>query len=485
MEGILLKDEPVSFDTVVIGGEVISGAGTRRIDLGIRGGRVVAVAEPGVGIEGRATVDANGLLVVPGALDVHFHTGDTIGTGVSFADSIATATRAAACGGVTTVVPYVWGRSGESYADLVDRYVDDFRRQSFLDFGLHAGVRPDMGLIRGLPAAFERGVTSFKFHMDYRKTSVNRMTDDDHRLAAMRIIGENGGLAMFHAESGYMIDALEDYFIERGDTSWEYFLKSRPAETEVHAIMTALTIGRLVQCRIYIPHLSSRQGLQAIGEARAKGQEVYMETCPQYLLLTNESLSSLGALAKVGPPLREMEDSEALWEGLRTGRIEVIASDHSAVTLDKKRASGDNIFEAVFGMPIVEEMVSLIWSAGVAGGRLTREMAVSSLSEWPARLFGLWPRKGTLDVGSDADFFLYDPRSTWTLRAAETHGAVGWTPFEGRTMEGRIVATYQRGRMLVRDGELASGGDVMFLPAYGRDRGAPTDEFHGSGRAEG
>ena len=434
-----------------------------RADLGIASGKVVVIATDPSDLNGDDVIDASGLLVVPGAIDVHFHTGDTIGTGVAFADSIAIATRAAAAGGITTVVPYVWGREAEPYAALVDRYIEEFLGESFLDFSLHAGVRPDMELIQGLPAAFDRGVIWFKFHMDYRKTSVHRMTDDDHRLAAIRIIAEMGGIAMFHAENGYMIDELEDYHISRGLTTWEYFLQSRPVETEVHAIQTVLTLADLTNCRVYIPHLSSAAGMDAIRAARARGRTVYAETCPQYLLLTNDRLRDLGGLVKVGPPLRHESDSQALWQALSRSDITVVASDHSAITLEAKHSAGDNIFATPFGIPIVEEVVPLMWSTGVFGGRISAEQAVSSLSEEPAKLFGLYPQKGALMVGSDADFFLMDPAAEWTLHAADGHGAVGWSPFEGMRMKGQIVATYQRGRPIVEKGAVADQAPISYL----------------------
>jgi dihydropyrimidinase len=449
-------------DLLVTGTELIDAGVRVRADVGVRDGRVAAILEPGSPADAARTLKADGLWMMPGGIDVHFHTGTTIGTGASFGDTIPEATRAAARGGITTVVPYVWGNPDEAVGAFIDRYVEEFTATSFLDFSLHAGVRPDMKLIAQLPDAFDRGVSSFKFHMDYRKTGGGRMSDDDHRLAAMTIIGARGGLAMFHAENGYIIDALEDRFLAEGKTGWEWFLASRPTEAEVLAIHSVIEIGRMTACDVYIPHLTSLEGLAEIEQARARGGRVYAETCVQYLLLTDQDLGRTGGRTKVGPPIRAQRDQDALWDGVQRGAIDTVASDHSAWPIEAKLAGGDDIFKTLFGIPVIEEMYPLFLTEVLERNRCSVFRMVEAFSERPAKLFGLYPRKGTLRVGSDADFILVDPNAASTLDGSRQNG-VGWSPFEGRPLRGQIVATYQRGRRIVDAGTFAERGDVAFL----------------------
>jgi dihydropyrimidinase len=451
-----------AFDLIVSGAELVDAGARVRADLGVQDGRVAAIMTPGSGLEATEVVDAAGLLILPGAIDAHFHTGTTIGTGASFGDTIEQATRAAARGGVTTVLPYVWGNAGEPVGAFIDRYIAEFSADSFLDFSFHAGVRPDMDLIAQLPDAFERGVSSFKFHMDYRKTGGGRMTDDDHRLAAMAIIGRNGGLAMFHAENGYLIDALEDRFHAEGKTTWEYFLQSRPTVAESLAIHSVLEIGRLTNCDVYIPHLSSLEGLGEIERARASGSTVFAETCVQYLLLTNDDLEKSGGRTKVGPPIREQRDQDALWDGVRRGAIDTIASDHSAWPIGTKLAGEPDVFKILFGIPIVEEMVPLVVTQVLERERCSLFRMVEAFSERPARIFGIYPQKGTLRVGSDADFLLLDPQAIGSVDGAGQVG-VGWSPFEGWGLRGRILETYQRGTRIVDQGIVAERQPVHYL----------------------
>jgi len=451
---------------VIRNATVVDGGRQAPADLNIEGGRIVRVSAAGQGDAAAEEIDASGLLALPGGVDAHFHAGDTLGTGVPFPESLGEGTRHAVSGGVTTVLPYVWPLKDEPYGEAAARYIEYFERESLLDFSFHLGVRPDMAQIATLPEAFESGVASFKFHMDYRKTGGGRMTDDDHRIAAMRIIGRHGGRAMFHAENGYIIDALEDQYIAEGRKSWDYHLKSRPTEAEVLAIQQVIACARITGCAVYIPHLTSAEGLQQIEDARAAGVEIDAETCAQYLHFVNDDMATLGNLIKVGPPIREAADRAALWSGVNRGAIKVLASDQSSWSLEKKRSAEGDIFSAIFGIPVVGEMYPLMVSKALREEETDLETVVRVTAEGPARLFGVWPRKGNLGVGADADVVLVDPDAEYAMTASEY--SVGWTPFEGVPCRGRFEKVLVGGEVVMDGGVLVHEPSGRHLPVDGR-----------------
>ena len=460
-------------ETVIRNATVVDGGRQTPADLNVVDGRIARVSAPGKGDSAANEIDASGLHALPGAVDAHFHAGDTLGTGVPFPESLGDGTRHAVSGGVTTVLPYVWPLKDEPYGAAAKRYIEYFQQESLLDFSFHLGVRPDMAQIATIPEAFESGVASFKFHMDYRKTGGGRMTDDDHRIAAMQIIGQHGGRAMFHAENGYIIDALEDQYIAEGRKTWDYHLKSRPTEAEVLAIQQVIACARVTGCAVFIPHLTSAEGLQVIEDARAAGVEIDAETCVQYLHFVNDDMAELGNLIKVGPPIRNEVDREALWSGVSRGAIRVLASDQSSWTLENKRSADDDIFKAIFGIPVVGEMYPLIVSKALKDGLIDIETAVRISAEGPARIFGVWPRKGHLGVGADADIVLVDPTADYKMTANPY--SVGWTPFEGIECLGRFERVLVGGRTVMDGGELVHEPSGRYLPVEGRLAGRSDD----------
>jgi len=448
-------------DLLIRGGQVVTEGRVVAADVGILGEKVAGLYAPGTAPQAAQIYDAAGKYVLPGVIDVHFHCKYLSTVHVTFMDDLTQATASAAHGGVTTIVVFVWGNPGEAPGEYLSAFLKEASELCYTDYAAHCGVRPEMENIRRLPEAFELGVTSFKFHYDYRKTGGGRMTDDDHRLAAMEIIAARGGLAMFHCENGYMIDYLEDKFIAQGKVTPEYFYPSRPNLAEAHSVYTTLVLSELTGCPVYIVHLSAREALELIIQAQARGKPVYAETCPQYLLLTHEKVLEDWGLSKVGPPLRTAADNEAMWWGLQAGFIEIVGSDHAAMTVAAKRAAGQDIFKIPFGMPGTETMLPLLYSEGVVKGRISLPRLVQVLCENPAKRFGLWPRKGALAVGSDADLVILDPEVEWTITAGELHAVSDYTSFEGWKVRGKPVASFLRGRPLLKDGRL------QVKPGYG------------------
>jgi len=287
------------------------------------------------------------------------------------------------------------------------------------------------------------------------------MTDDYHLTWAMDLIAENGGLAMVHAESGLVTDYLEDKSLRLKENQKEVFVKTRPDYLEAEAVYRAIAIAAVMRCPLYIAHLSSGRGVLPIRQARDEGQIVYAETCPQYLNLTDEILQKTGPLAKIGPPLRYEKDRLALWDAIASGVIDTIASDHAP----KAKKSTDSFFEAPFGSPSSETMLTLTYDEGVNTGRVGVCKMVKLLCENPAKIFGLYPKKGILEKGSDADLVVFDPVSAQTIEHRTQHSGAPYTLYEGRKCLGKPILAMQRGRILVENGEIkAKPGGAKFHP---------------------
>lgn len=440
-----------AFDLLVCGGLLVGRDRIYRSDLAIRGGRIAEIRD-GIGRgEAQRVIDAEGKFILPGIIDVHTHP--------LYEDDFETTSLTAAYGGTTTLVHYVYAFPNENVGEPIERGLNEASRVSYLDFGLHVGLFEVEKQYKQIPEAFRYGVRTFKMFMTYAK--LGRMTSDYYLTAAMDLIAKHGGMAMVHAENGLATDYLEDKFNREGIPAIEAFTRMRPAALEAEAIHRAIAIAEVCGCPLYIPHISAGRGLEPVRRARSAGLPVYAETCPQYLLLTEEDLFRWGPLAKIGPPLRTPEDNEALWKGIVDGTIDVVASDHAP----KAKRRTEDFFEAAYGSPQAETLLPLMYDAGVNTGRITLVRLAQLLSETPARIFGLYPRKGCLEVGSDADVVILDPRLQHTLSGTTQHSRAGYTLYEGRQCLGGPWMTLQRGRVVLDRGQLvAKPGDGRFIP---------------------
>jgi len=440
-----------NYDVLIRGGVLVTGAGIRKADVGIKGEQIVSVEPDLPPGEAHRVIDASGKYVMPGVIDVHTHP--------VYEDDLGGLPFVAAFGGTTTVLHYAYARPGMKLIDTIEKFKEDGLEKSYLDFGIHGALFDAASQVEEIPRAFDLGVTSFKMFMTYAK--LKWMTDDYYLTAAMDLIAQCGGLAMVHAESGLVTDYLEDRSLKKKEDQKEVFLKTRPDYLEAEAIFRAISIAVVMECPLYIVHLSTARGVQPIERARQEGQIVYAETCPQYLSLTDADLQRLGPLAKIGPPLRTDTDRLALWKAVQAGIIDVIASDHAP----KAKKIGDPFFEAPFGSPSAETMLTVAYDEGVNTGRVNPCKLVQLLSENPARIFGLYPRKGAIQKGSDADLVLFDPGEVLTIQPENQHSGAGYTLYEGRKCLGRPVFTMQRGRVLVEGGEMkGKPGEGKFLP---------------------
>jgi dihydropyrimidinase len=364
----------------------------------------------------------------------------------------------AAFGGVTTLVHHGYVRPGEAFLPTLEAYREEGERKSVLDFALHAGLFDVENQLEHIPLAFNLGITSFKVFMTYAK--LGWMSDDYQMLALMDAVAAQQGLVMVHCENGLATDYLEDKYLSEGRLPAETFTAMRPGLLEAEATHRAMCLARIAGCALYIVHVSAAQVLDHIRQAKAKGWRVVAETCPQYLTLTERTTVELGPLAKIGPPLRSTEDITALWSGLADGTLDTVGSDHAP----KDKRADDDFFKAPYGSPQIETMLSLLYSGGVQAGKITLPRLVEVMCENPARTFGLYPRKGSLEQGADADLVIFDPELRRTISHESQHSNANYTLYEGREVVGAPILTMQRGRVIVEDGRLKTQpGSGRFL----------------------
>ncbi len=438
------------FDLLLTGGTVVTGQGIRQADVGVKGEKVVAVGQD-LAREAAEVLDVTGKLVLPGIIDVHVHP--------VYLDSVQGCSALAAYAGTTTVLHFAYARTGDSLLQKVREMLDDGLANSYIDFGLHGGMFEAARQVPEIPQVMDLGIRSFKFFLTYLKQGW--YTDDYQLLKAMDILAERGGMAMVHAENGGAIDYLEDKYLKGPNASARFFNASRPAALEDEAVYRSIRLAEVVNCPLYIAHVTSARAVELIRREQAAGRPVYAETCPQYLTLTQAIIDERGALAKIGPPIRSAEDRSALWAGLRDGTLQVVSSDHAAKAKDP---DGDFI-EQGFGSPQMETLLPLVYDGGVNQGQIGLVRLVQVLAENPARIFGLYPRKGTIAVGSDADLVVFDPNCTFTISADNQHSQAGYSLYEGRTVLGWPESSFQRGRRLLWNGQVvAPAGEAQFLP---------------------
>jgi len=450
-------------DLVVRNGVVVTTSGTAGIDVGIADGRIVQLGgefDPAV-----KEIDAAGCYVMPGGVDVHTHI-DAMDGYLKSADDFRTGTRAAACGGTTTIVDFCAQTRGQSLSEAIAVWDAKSEGQSAIDYGYHMIVSDMTGSVfEELASLPERGITSFKLFMAYRD---GPMIDDVVMLRALEQAKSHGAIVMVHAENGDAADYLRDRFVKEGKTGPYYHALSRPPRIEAEATARAIALAEIVGASIYIVHLTCREALDELVRAKLRGVDAMAETCTQYLYLTKEDLDRPdfeGAKYVFTPPARSAADHEALWDALGNRILETVSSDHCSWSFEghKKRGIGD--FRKIpNGAPGVEERLMLVYQ-GVNEGRISLTDFVDVIATRPARLFGMYPRKGTIAVGSDADLIIWDPEATMTITQSRMNNAMDYSSYEGRTVRGLPRTVLLRGKVIVEDRTyVGDAGDGRFLP---------------------
>lgn len=453
-----------TYDLVIRGGTVATATDTFRADVGIRDGRIVALAEA---LDGPDMIDATGKLVLPGGIEAHCHIAQESGMGLMTADDYETGSISAAFGGNSCFVPFAAQRRGTTIRETLDLYDSRAATKSVIDYSYHLIVTDptELALTRELPEAFARGITSFKVFMTYDLSRI----DDAQFLDILTCAKENGALTMVHAENNEMIKWMSKRLLAAGHVEPRYHAPSHPALAEEEAINRAISLARFVDAPLLIVHVSTPGGAALVREARASGAKIFGETCPQYLFLTRDDIDRPGregAKYICSPPLRDAATQQALWRHIQTGTFSLVSSDHAPYRFDqsgKFHAGADASFQRIAnGMPGIEMRLPLLFSEGVNKGRITLNQFVALSSTNAAKIYGLHPAKGAIAIGSDADIAIWDPDAVRV--AGEMHDAMDYNPFAGREVRGWPITVLTRGRRVVDRGELlARPGDGKFV----------------------
>jgi dihydropyrimidinase len=474
------------YDLVIRGGTVVTAADTVRADVGIRDGRIVAVGER---LErGAKEIEASGLLVMPGGIDSHVHLAQPAFGGPAMADGFETGTRSAIAGGNTTVLPFALQPRGASLRTSVADYHKEADGKSYCDYGFHLIISDPTASVLGqeLPSLVNDGYTSFKVFMTYDDLVLN----DRQLLEVFDCARGCGALVMVHCEGYDAIRFMTERLELAGKTAPYYHAVSRPQSVEREATHRAISHAELTDVPIMIVHVSGREPMEQIRWAQQKGLKVYGETCPQYIALTADDLKGLnmdesGGKYVCSPPPRDEASWEAIWEGIRTGVFQTFSSDHCPFfyegEMGKLHPKARTSFRWVpNGIPGVETRMQLLYSKGVVEGRITLNEFVALTSTNHAKIYGLYPRKGSIAPGFDADIVLWDPQRKETIRQELMHHGADYTPYEGITVTGWPVATILRGKLVAEEGRIiGEPGDGAFLkrelspyavPAHGGDR---------------
>jgi len=449
--------------TLIKNGTIVNADTTQQADLLIEGETIKEICAGIPAAPGDTVVDATGLLVLPGGIDAHTHLDMPFG-GATSADDFETGTIAAAIGGTTTIVDFAIQARGTKMRDALDIWWKKAEGKASIDYGLHMIVTDLAGSgLEDMDDLVREGVASFKLFMAYPNAL---MVDDGTIFKALRQTAKNGALICMHAENGSVIDVIVQQALAEGKTAPIYHALTRPTRAEAEAVHRSIALAEMAGVPVYIVHLSSEDALNQVREARDRGLPAFAETCPQYLLLSLEDHTNdgwEGAKYVFTPPLREKKNQPMLWEGLRRDHLQVVSTDHCPFCFEDQKALGKDDFTKIpNGGPGIENRLQLLHHHGVGLGNLSLNRFVEIVSTAPARIFGMYPKKGVLAPGSDADLVLWDPNQGHTISAATHNMRVDYSMFEGFHVKGNARDVYSRGELIV------SGGKFIAKPGRGQ-----------------
>jgi len=451
-------------DLLVKNARIITGSESFESNIGVEGGKIASLS-PILEPSGERVYDARGKIVIPGGIDAHTHMELQV-TGTKSADDFYSGTVAAACGGISTIIDFVDALPGQSLLGALAEYRRKADRKVAVDYGLHMMLKgQNLPEISKIPEVISKGVPSFKVYTAYRKRGL--MLEDTDISRVMEKVAGAGGLVAVHAESESIIQSLIEKNLAAGNTDARYHALSRPASAEAEAISRVARLAKAASARIYIVHLSSRAGKEEVEDARRRGTNVFAETCPHYLVLTDKVYEREdGRNFVMSPALKTPEDQAALWEGLAPGGvIETVGSDHCPFTGAEKDWGEGDFTKIPNGVPGTEAIIPLLYSEGVRKGRISMLDLVRVTSGAPAMRFGLSPSKGSISVGSDADLVVIDPSKRVRMTADAMHSKIDYSIYDRITTEGYPVLTVSRGEIVMEDGEfVGSRGRGRFVP---------------------
>ena len=474
-----------TFDLAIRNARIVTADRALEGDIAIKDGIIAALGN--IGGDGAREIDAAGKFVLPGGVDSHVHVEQRSGMGIMCADDFHSGTVSAAFGGTTTIIPFAAQHRGMSLRTVVQDYHAAATPKAVIDYAFHLIVSDPTEQVLGqeLPALIRDGYTSFKIYMTYEALKVS----DYQLLDILALARREGALVMVHAENHDMIQWLAHHLVEQGHVAPRYHAVAHARVAEAEATNRAIALARLVDAPMLIVHMSEIEAIETVRQARAKGLKIFAETCPQYIALTADDLDKpdvQGAMWCCSPPPRDSAAQEAVWAGLKDGTFDVFSSDHAPYQFNEggkiPKGLKTTFKEMANGVPGLELRLPLLFSEGVQKGRIDLHRFVSLAATNHAKLYGLYPRKGTIAVGSDADLAIWDPDRQVTVRWADLHDNVGYSPYEGRQITGWPTTVISRGRVVVENGMLnAEKGSGQFLrcesPDASRPLGKPAPEM--------
>ncbi len=452
--------------TLITNGTIVTADGSYQADLLVDGETIAAIGRDlaATGMTADETIDAAGRYVIPGGIDAHTHMELPFG-GTFAKDTFFTGSRAAAFGGTTTIVDFAVQSKGRSLREGLDVWMAKAEGNTVIDYGFHM-IMSDVtdASLAEMDALVAEGIPDFKLFTAYPGVF---LSDDGAIFRAMRQTAKNGGLIMMHAENGLAIDIVAADQVAAGHTDPYWHGVARYPIFEGEATNRVIRLAEAAEVPVYIVHMSSRDALNELRAARDRGAKAFGETCPQYLFLTLDDMGNgfEGAKYVCSPPLRPADHAEDLWSGLVKDDLQLVATDHCPFDFHGQKELGRGDFRKVpNGLPAVEDRVDLLHDGGVVGGRFSKERWVEVISTAPAKMFGMYPRKGAIAIGSDADLVIYDPNAKRTISAATHHMDVDYSCYEGRVVQGRSDIVMSRGSVVVRNGEFTGdAGHGRFL----------------------
>jgi dihydropyrimidinase len=442
------------FDTVIRNGTVVTATDTYLADVAILGGRIAAVGKDLPLENSSSVIDATGRYVMPGGIDVHTHLDMPFG-GTTSADDFETGTIAAAFGGTTTLIDFAIQYKGQTLHQAFDTWMKKASGKAVTDYSFHC-IITELGdaQLQEMKTLVREGVPTFKLFMAYPGVF---MLDDASIFRAMNAAANSGGMICMHAENGGAIDVIVQRALAEGKRAPKYHALTRPTTAEAEATSRSIALAEMAGAPVYIVHLSCNEALEKVREARDRGLPTYAETCPQYLYLSLENMDAPGfegAKYVFTPPLREKWHQEKLWQGLAKDNLQVVSTDHCPFCYKEQKELGKDDFTKIpNGGPGIEHRLSLVYSGGVHGKRFSPNRFVQLVSTAPAKLFGLYPRKGTVAIGSDADLVVFDPNEEQTISVKTHHMRVDYSMFEGIRVKGVPKIVLSRGRIIIENGK--------------------------------